>query len=72
MGSFTVFPALRLMPGGPGEREQRVRWMICWFFGLMVGLLRITGVMRLETRGLERLHRARGCWCWPTIRAYST
>lgn len=60
VGSFTVFPALRLMPGGPGERERRVRWMICKFFGLMVALLRITGVMRLETQGLERLQRARG------------
>ena len=60
VGSFTVFPAVRLMPGGPGERERRVRWMICKFFGLMVALLRITGVMRLETQGLERLQRARG------------
>src|SRR6476660_7165088 len=60
VGSFTVFPALRLMPGGPGERERRVRWMICRFFGVMVALLRITGVMRLETQGLERLHRASG------------
>lgn len=60
VGSFTVFPALRLMPGGPGERERRVRWMICRFFGLMVALLRISGVMRLETRGLERLQRAGG------------
>jgi 1-acyl-sn-glycerol-3-phosphate acyltransferase len=60
VASFTLFPALRLMPGGPGERERRVRWMICKFFGLMVALLRITGVMRLETQGLERLQRARG------------
>src|SRR4026209_2201588 len=60
VGSYTVFPALRLLPGGQRERERRVRWMICRFFGLMVALLRVTGVMRLETRGLERLQRAGG------------
>ena len=60
VGSYTVFPALRLLPGGQRERERRVRWMICRFFGLMVALLKVTGVMRLETRGLERLQRAGG------------
>ena len=60
IGSFTVFPVLRLLPGGPSLRERRVRWMICRYFGMMVALLRVTGVMRLETQGLERLQRAGG------------
>ena len=60
IGSFTVFPVLRLLPGGPSLRERRVRWMICRYFGMMVALLRVTGVMRLETHGLERLQRAGG------------
>lgn len=60
VGSFTVFPALRLLSRDPGLRERRVRWMICRYFGMMVALLRATGVMRLETQGLERLQRAGG------------
>jgi 1-acyl-sn-glycerol-3-phosphate acyltransferase len=56
--SATLFPALRLVPGSATRREQRVRWMICNFFLLLVGLLRLTGVMRLETSGVERLQKA--------------
>jgi 1-acyl-sn-glycerol-3-phosphate acyltransferase len=58
--SYTVFPVLRLLPGGAKQRERRVRWVICRLFALLAGFLRITGVMRLETRGLERLQRAGG------------
>jgi 1-acyl-sn-glycerol-3-phosphate acyltransferase len=56
--SATLFPALRVLPGSAKRREQRVRWMICNFFRLLVGLLRLTGVMRLETSGVERLEKA--------------
>jgi 1-acyl-sn-glycerol-3-phosphate acyltransferase len=52
--SLTVFPALRLFPGG----ERRVRSLICRFFGILVQVLGRAGVMRLETRGLERLREA--------------
>ena len=56
--SATLFPALSVLRGSARRREQRVRWMICNFFVLLVGLLRLTGVMRLQTSGVERLQKA--------------
>jgi 1-acyl-sn-glycerol-3-phosphate acyltransferase len=56
--SVTLFPALRLLPGGEKRREQRARWLICQFFAVLVGLLKLTGVMRLEISGIERLQKA--------------
>lgn len=55
-----AFPAVYLLPGGAARREQRARWMISKFFGLLVALLKATGVMRLQTHGVERLRRAGG------------
>jgi 1-acyl-sn-glycerol-3-phosphate acyltransferase len=46
VGSFTVFPALRLLSRDPGLRERRVRWMICRYFGMMVALPRATCVVK--------------------------
>jgi 1-acyl-sn-glycerol-3-phosphate acyltransferase len=56
--SLTVFPTLRLLSGNARLGEQRVRWTISKLFGLLLGLLRTAGVMRLETSGLERLREA--------------
>jgi 1-acyl-sn-glycerol-3-phosphate acyltransferase len=56
--SITVFPALRLFSADAQRGEQRVRWLICRFFGVLVGVLQKAGVMRLETSGLERLRQA--------------
>jgi 1-acyl-sn-glycerol-3-phosphate acyltransferase len=52
--SLTVFPALRLFPGG----ERRVRWMINRLFRTLLALLEAARVMRLESSGLERLRQA--------------
>jgi 1-acyl-sn-glycerol-3-phosphate acyltransferase len=57
--SFLVFPALALLPGGSGRRQARVKRMVRAFFAAGVALLRATGVMRLEVRGIERLRNAR-------------
>jgi 1-acyl-sn-glycerol-3-phosphate acyltransferase len=53
--ALTFFPALWLLPGGADGRRQRARWLIHKGFGLMVGVLRAGGVMRLELSGAESL-----------------
>jgi 1-acyl-sn-glycerol-3-phosphate acyltransferase len=56
--SLVVLPVLAALPGGARARRRRVRWMICRFFSALVAILEATGVMRLQTRGLQRLQRA--------------
>jgi 1-acyl-sn-glycerol-3-phosphate acyltransferase len=55
--SALVFPALNILPGSAARRHERIKWLIRRFFMLLVAVLRFTGVMRLETSGVERLHR---------------
>ncbi|MEA3194167.1 MAG: hypothetical protein QOD26_2500 [Betaproteobacteria bacterium] len=55
----TIFPALRLAPGGRAGRTRRVRAVIRWSFGLIIGVLESSGVMRVERRNLGQL-RANG------------
>jgi 1-acyl-sn-glycerol-3-phosphate acyltransferase len=52
---LTIFPTLWLLPGGAAGRRQRARWLIHKAFGLMVGVLRVGGVMRLEIEGAHTL-----------------
>ncbi len=56
--SLLVFPALRFLPGGARQRPVRVKRMVRAFFAALVGILRATGVMRLETSGIARLREA--------------
>lgn len=56
--SATVFPAMRLMPGGTRLRRARVQAMVRRFFGGLMAVLQRAGVMRLEVQGGDRL---RGC-----------
>lgn len=58
--SATVFPAMRLMPGGARVRRGRVQAMVCRFFAGLVAILQRSGVMRLEVRGGDRLRACRG------------
>jgi 1-acyl-sn-glycerol-3-phosphate acyltransferase len=52
---LVVFPTLWLLPGGADGRRHRARWLIHKGFGLMVGVLRTAGVMRLEFSGADGL-----------------
>jgi 1-acyl-sn-glycerol-3-phosphate acyltransferase len=52
-----VFPLLRLMPGGEAERNRRTQALIQRFFALLIGLLRVLGVMRLELRNADALRQ---------------
>jgi 1-acyl-sn-glycerol-3-phosphate acyltransferase len=56
--SAILFPALNAFPGSAERRHARVKWLIRRFFMLLVAVLRFTGVMRLETSGVERLRGA--------------
>jgi len=56
----TVFPALRLGPGGRAGHTRRVRAVIRWSFGLVIGILEWGGVMRVEQRNADRLAASRG------------
>jgi 1-acyl-sn-glycerol-3-phosphate acyltransferase len=58
MFSAMVFPALSVLPGRADRRHARIKWLIRRFFMLLVAVLRFTGVMRLETSGVERLQKA--------------
>lgn len=53
--SATVFPVMRLMPGGKTVRTVRVQAMVRRFFGGLITVLQRAGVMRLEVQGAERL-----------------
>src|SRR5262245_12028919 len=57
--SMVVFPALLLLPGSAAQRSARVKRLVRSFFSLLVGMLRVTGVMRFEASGIERLREAR-------------
>jgi 1-acyl-sn-glycerol-3-phosphate acyltransferase len=56
----TVFPALRLGPGGRAGHARRVRAVIRWSFGLIIAVLERGGVMRVERRNSEQLRANRG------------
>ncbi len=53
--AIAVFPALRLLPGGPAAQARRVRVVIRHSFAALIAVLRLSGVMRLETRNIEWL-----------------
>jgi 1-acyl-sn-glycerol-3-phosphate acyltransferase len=57
--SAIILPALNLLPGAAGKRHALVKRLIRSLFTLLVNVLRATGVMRLETSGVERLRNAR-------------
>jgi len=50
-----VFPAQRLLGGGPQARQRRARLTIQRSFRLFVRIMRALGVLTLEVRGAERL-----------------
>jgi len=54
-----VLPPLRLLPGGESARNRRTQALIQRFFALLIGLLRVLGVMRLELHGADNLRQCR-------------
>src|ERR1700675_4212109 len=56
--AIAVFPALRLLPGGPAARARRVRVVIGRSFAALIAVLQRGGVMRLEKHNIERLRGA--------------
>jgi 1-acyl-sn-glycerol-3-phosphate acyltransferase len=56
--SFLIFPALHVLPGGKVLRQRRAKLLVRALFAMLVGLLRVTGVMRLNVAGVERLRDA--------------
>jgi 1-acyl-sn-glycerol-3-phosphate acyltransferase len=56
----TVFPALRLGPGGRAGHARRVRAVIHWSFRGVVEILQLGGVMRVEQRNPDLLAASRG------------
>lgn len=56
----TIFPLLRLGPGGRAGHTRRVRAVIRWSFLGVVGILRSGGVMRVEQRNANLLAASRG------------
>jgi 1-acyl-sn-glycerol-3-phosphate acyltransferase len=52
-----AFPALRLLVRDPARRARRARSLIHHAFRAFVTLMRATGVISLEVRGAEKLHR---------------
>ena len=56
--AIAVFPALRLLPGGPAARARRARVVIGHSFAALIAVLQGGGVMRLERRNIERLRDA--------------
>jgi 1-acyl-sn-glycerol-3-phosphate acyltransferase len=53
----TVFPILRVLPS---RRRERTRWVIHKSFAAFLGLMEITGIMRLDVEGGERLRNLKG------------
>lgn len=56
---FVFFPALHLLPGGAPARRRRARWLIQKSFGLLIGVMRAGGIMKLELSGAEELAKRR-------------
>lgn len=56
----TILPALRLGTGGRAAYTRRVRAVIRWSFGCIVGMLELGGVMRVERRNADLLAASRG------------
>lgn len=54
---FVGFPLLWLLVREPLARRARARALIRWMMGLFVRILCGLGIMTLEVRGAERLHR---------------
>lgn len=57
--AVAVFPALRLLSGGPAARARRVRRIIARSFAALIAVLQGGGVMRLERHNIEQLRDAR-------------
>ncbi|MBT0963227.1 lysophospholipid acyltransferase family protein [Denitromonas iodatirespirans] len=55
-----AYPVIRLMPGGPARRRQRMQWVIHKMFGVFVGFMCTVGIMRLHLNNAEALANARG------------
>jgi 1-acyl-sn-glycerol-3-phosphate acyltransferase len=53
--AVTLFPLARRLPGTPQERALRPQRLIRHAFRVFVGLMRGLGLIRVSTRGLERL-----------------
>jgi 1-acyl-sn-glycerol-3-phosphate acyltransferase len=53
---FAVFPALHVLPGGAEARRRRARWLIHKAFGLLVAVMRASGIMKLDVSGADLLH----------------
>lgn len=58
--SVAVMPLLLLLPGSVATRRARARSVIGICFRLLVRTLTITGCLRLQTKGLDRLARTQG------------
>lgn len=58
--SILVFPAMRILSSDPRRRGLRVKWLIHKFFGALIYVLRLCGVMRLEVEGKEHLGQCQG------------
>lgn len=56
----SVFPALRLGPGGRAGHARRVRAVIGWSFRLVIAVLEFGAVMRVEQRNADLLAASRG------------
>jgi 1-acyl-sn-glycerol-3-phosphate acyltransferase len=56
--AIAVFPALRLLPGGPAARARRARVLVGRSFAALIAVLQRSGVMHLERRNVEWLRNA--------------
>lgn len=52
--SVLLIPFMKLIPGGPGARQRRARWLIHIFFKAFVWALQASGILRVEVEGLPR------------------
>jgi 1-acyl-sn-glycerol-3-phosphate acyltransferase len=57
--STLVFPVIFLTAPGRERRRRWIKWVIHKSFALLVRLMEATGLMRLETAGIEQLRSAR-------------
>lgn len=58
--SLVALPLLRLLPGTRRQHHLRARRLIGAMFGVMIRTLCVTGTMRLELSGIERLRQNNG------------
>lgn len=58
--TLVVFPLMRLLPGGVDARRRRARRLVRGCFATLLGVLRGTGTMVLETHNLAGLRECRG------------